>query len=134
MELPTGYIDLLSDELAPFGLEFGSIVTTDEVTSVRFQADPESFVREHPELGIEESYGAQWPPDALALWVRFDADANPIEISFEVFDLMIWAASADPELRDRLNTLTDPGDHAEAVGEALAAVLYPSEPADSFME
>ena len=134
MELPTGYTDLLCDELAPFGLEFGSITTSDEVTSVRFRADPESFVRAHPGLGIEESYGAQWPPDALALWARFDADANPIEISFEVFDLMIWAASADPGLRDRLNTLADPADHAEAVGEALAAVLYPAEPEDSFLE
>ena len=134
MELPTGYTDLLSDELAPFGLEFSSITTTDEVTSVRFQADPESFVRDHPGLGIAESYGATWPPAALALWVRFDAEANPVEISFEVFDLMMWAASVDPGLRDRLNTLADPADHAEAVGEALAAVLYPSEPAEAFFE
>jgi hypothetical protein len=60
VELPDGYVDCLCDELAPFGLEFDSITTTEEVTSVRFQADPESFVRDHPGLGIEESYGEQW--------------------------------------------------------------------------
>jgi hypothetical protein len=134
VELPDGYVDCLCDELAPFGLEFGSTVTTDEVTSVGFQADPESFVHDHPGLGIVESYGEKWPPQFLTLWVRFDADNNPIEISFEVFDLLIWAASVDAGLRDRLNTLVDPSDHAAAVGQALAAVLYPPDPEDAFLE
>jgi len=133
VELPDGYVDCLRDELAPFGLEFASVATADDLTSVEFRADPESFVRDYPGLGVEESYGEQWPPEFLSLWLRFDAEDNPIEISFEVFDLLIWAASVDPELRDRLNTLADPDDHAAAVGQALAGVLYPAETEDVFL-
>lgn len=124
MRIPDDYTDALVDELAPFGFEFSS-VTPGEVggTNVLFEADPESFTRAHPGLGIEESYGDEWPPVSLQLWLRFDRRGDPIEIDFEVFDLLAWAASDDPELHARLSSMDHPADHAVAVGEALAEVL-----------
>ena len=88
-----------------------------------FEADPESFVRTHPELGIEESYGSKWPPATLELRLRFDRQGDPEQIEFEVFDLLAWAASEDPDLHTRLNTMDDPADHAVAVGEALGRAM-----------
>lgn len=45
MELPDDYLDLLADELAPFGLEFESSALDDEnVWQIRFEAEPENFV------------------------------------------------------------------------------------------
>lgn len=124
MEIPDGYIDALTDELAPYGLEFGAVSTDEDGdTAVRFDADPDSFERLHRGLGIADSYGAAWPPAALHLVVKFDRHGDPIQADFEVFDLLSWAASADPELHDRLNTMDDPSEHAVAVGEALGRVL-----------
>ncbi len=124
MAIPEDYPDALTDELAPHGFEFATVQEDDDAgTSVLFVADPESFVRAHPGLGIEESYGAAWPPASLDLWVSFDRHGDPVQISFEVFDLLAWAASEDPSLHDRLNTMDDPADHAAAVGEAIGRVL-----------
>ncbi len=124
MPIPEDYPDALVDELAPYGFEFGGVQEDDDAgTSILFVADPESFVRTHPGLGIEESHGAAWPPASLDLWVSFDRHGDPIQISFEVFDLLAWAASEDPDLHTRLNTMEDPADHAAAVGEAIGHVL-----------
>lgn len=137
MQLPDDYTDLLIDELAPYGFEFGSVAESEDdgEVAVLFGAEPDSFVRTHRGLGIEESYGNSWPPDSLELWLRFDSHGDPIQIDFEVFDLLAWAASADPELHGRLNSMDDPSDHAVAVGEALAMVLE-GEPrqVDDFLE
>jgi hypothetical protein len=134
VELPAGYVDSLRDELAPYGFEFQSSTTDVEgIIAVLFEADPESFVRDHPELSIEESYGAQWPPRSLDLWLKFDSGLNPIELSFEVFDLLA-CASIDADLRDRLNTLADPADHAVAVGQALALAITPADVEDNYFE
>jgi hypothetical protein len=129
MQLPDDYPDLLTDEVAPFGLEFDA-VTPDEDgdVSLTFDAEPESFVRAYPGLGIEESYGDAWPPAALELCLRFDPHGDPFQITFEVFDLLAWAASADPELHSRLNTMADPSDHAAAVGETLGRMLEDERP------
>ncbi|MFN8137558.1 MAG: hypothetical protein U0R79_08315 [Propionicimonas sp.] len=138
MEIPDGYIDALTDELAPFGLEFNSVTTSedDDVTAVLFEADPESFARAYPGLGIEESYGDGWPPACLDLWLKFDRHGDPVEAEFEVFDLLAWAASVDPGLHDRLNVMHDPSDHAVAVGEALRRVLEQesSGPDDDYLD
>lgn len=124
MQIPEEYPDALIDELAPYGFEFASVSEgEDGETAVLFEAEPESFVRAHPGLGIEDSYGDEWPPDNLSLWLRFDRHGDPIQIEFEVFDLLAWSASSDPELHARLNTVEDPFEHAEAVGEALGGVL-----------
>ncbi len=124
MRIPDDYTDVLVDELTPFGFEFSSISPgEDGGTNVLFEADPESFTRTHPGLGIEESYGDDWPPASLQLWVRFDRRGDPIDIDFEVFDLLAWAASADPELHVRLSTMDDPADQAVATGEAMGEVL-----------
>ena len=40
-----------------------------------------------------------------------------------MFDLLAWAASEDPDLHTRLNTMDDPADHAAAVGEALGRAM-----------
>ncbi|MGV8910553.1 MAG: hypothetical protein ACOH1Y_16355 [Propionicimonas sp.] len=126
MEIPDDYADALTDELAPYGFEFASVSEDDEGgVSVLFEAEPEAFVRANPDLGIEESYGAAWPPDALDLWVKFDRLGDPVQIDFETIDLLSWAAAVDPGLRVRLNTMADPLDHAVAVGEALGAALQP---------
>lgn len=126
MDLPDGYLDALSDELAPYGFEFGA-TTPDEDggLALRYQADPESFAREFPQAGVEDSYGVHWPPHHLALWLRFDRHGDPYEISFETFDLLADTASNDPQLNSRLNTLEDPSDQASAIGEALYAALHP---------
>ena len=135
MESLQDYADALTDELGPFGFEFNSVSRTgDGEVAVLFEADAESFVRSHPGLGIQESYGEQWPPPCLDLWLKFD-HGEPVEISFEVFDLLAWAASADPALHARLGSADDPSDHAVAVGEALGRVLDQERPhLDDYLE
>lgn len=136
MQIPDEYPDALVDELAPYGFEFDSVSTgEDGETAVRFTAEPDSFVRAHPGLGIEDSYQADWPPEALQLWLRFDRHGDPIQLEFEIFDLLAWTASTDPELHDRLNTMEEPLDHAVAVGEAMGLVLEAEQlPADDYLE
>lgn len=134
MELPAGYLDALSDELAPFGLDLRAVTSDDDGTEVSYRTDAASFVRAHPDLGIAESYGSAWPPDELTFWLRFTPGGDPVELVFETVDLLAQTASVDPGLRDRLNTLDHPGDHAEAVGEALAVALNPSSEASDYFE
>jgi len=136
MELPEDYVEALIDELAPYGFEFSSVATDeDEETALLFEAEPESFVRTHRGLGIDDSYGTAWPPEALQLWLRFDRHGDPVQLEFEVFDLLAATASMDPQLHTRLNTMDDPEDHAVAVGEALRLVLEPeAQPADDYLE
>ena len=136
MEIPDDYPDALTDELAPYGFEFVSVGEDEEgAIAVLFDAEPESFVRAHPGLGIEESYGSAWPPDSLELWVKFDALGDPIQIDFETIDLLSWAAAMDPGLHDRLNTMAEPLDHAVAVGQALGAALQPDRmPRDGYLD
>lgn len=136
MQIPDDYADALTDELGPYGFAYtGSAPTDDGGVDLLFEAEAESFVRANPELGIEESYGGQWPPEALELWLRFDAHGDPVEISFEVFDLLADAASTDPALHARLSSMEDPGDHAVAVGQAMGRVLAGEvAPADDYLE
>jgi hypothetical protein len=129
--LPEGYLDALRDELAPFGLEYDSATEDDGVTAVVFTTDPESFVRAHPQLGIEESYGRNWPPARLELRLEYEL-GDPTQVEFETIDLLAQTASTHPSLRDRLNTLADPADQAAAVGEALAEALAEPEQAEAF--
>lgn len=129
--LPEGYLDDLQDELAPLGLEYGSATEEPGVTEVVFTADPESVAHAHPWLGIKESYGRAWPPAQLELRLRFDL-GDPTQVEFETIDLLAHTASTDPALRDRLNTLADPADHAAAVGEALAEAFAEPEEAEAF--
>ena len=125
MPVPEGYVDLLTDELAPFGLVF---VRRDEST-ITFEADPRSFVAAYDAADIEESYGDAWPPDALVLSIDVDPDCDVTRIEFETYDVLDWAAAADPELGGRLNNVNDPADQAQAVGAALGALLAPADPA-----
>jgi hypothetical protein len=124
MQLPDNYPDALSDELAPYSLEFSAVSANDEGgVTVVFVAEPESFVRAHPGLGIEESYGRRWPPSHLLLEVSVDRFGDPFQIEFETIDLMSWAAAVDSGLHARLSSMDDPSDQAAAVGEALGAAL-----------
>ncbi len=124
MELPDDYLDLLADELAPFGLEFDSSVLDDEdVWQIRFEAEPENFVHQDPWTAIDASYGSSWPPEVLELLIAVE-DNDVVEISFEIYDVLMWAQGASPELAGRLSTLADPEDQAEALGQALAALLH----------
>lgn len=137
MELPQGYIEDLMDELAPYGLEFEAVSVTPDTgwREVTFRADPDSFLRRYPELGLEDLYGEQWPPSGLYLRLRINPAGDPMQLDFETIDLMSQTAAADLELRDRLNTLADPADHAVAVGQALELALAPvSDEDDTFIE
>ena len=137
MDLPEGYIEDLMDELAPYGLEFEAVAVSSDAgwREVTFRADPDSFVRRYPELGIDEIYGEDWPPSGLYLRLRINPAGDPTQLDFETIDLMSQTASVDPSLRDRLNTMADPADHAVAVGQALELALTPSEDEDdSFFE
>ncbi len=123
MELPDDYLDLLADELAPFGLEFGSSLLDDEdVWQIRFDAEPENFLHEYPWTGIDDSYGDEWPPGSLEMLIVVEGD-DVIEISFEIYDVLAWAQGEAPDLASRLTTLEDAGDQAEALGQALARLL-----------
>lgn len=136
MQLPDNYPDALTDELAPYGFEFASVSADEEGgATVLFVAEPHSFVRANPALGIEESYGTDWPPPHLRLRLLFDRFGDPFHIDFETIDLMSWAAAAAPELHARLSSMADADDQAAAVGEALGAALRP-EPAsaDEYLE
>lgn len=126
MQLPDIYPDALTDELAPYGFEFASVSADDEGgAEVIFHAEPASFVRAYPGLGIEESYGRSWPPAQLRLQLLFDRFGDPFHIDFETIDLMAWAAAVDPGLHALLSSMADPSDQAAAVGEALGATLRP---------
>lgn len=123
MELPDDYLDLLVDELVPFGLEFESSALDDEnVWQIRFEAEPENFVHHYPWTEIDARYGNTWPPEALELLIAVE-DNDVVEISFEIYDVLMWAQGDSPELATRLSTLDDPEDQAEALGQALAALL-----------
>ncbi|HRA75684.1 MAG TPA: hypothetical protein PLE12_05565 [Propionicimonas sp.] len=131
MELPEDYVDLLADELAPFGLGFAAVQENPEETAVLFEAEPQSFVRSFGAVDVEDSYGEQWPPASLELRVQVGPRGDVVEVSFEIWDLLADAAGSDPELAARLGSLADPADQAAAVGEALRAVLEPpGEPVD----
>ncbi len=136
MQIPDTYPDALTDELAPYGFEFSSVSADEEGGAiVAFLAEPESFVRANPGLGIAESYGTAWPPANLRLLLLFDRFGDPFHIDFETIDLMSWAAAADPGLHARLSSMADPADEAAAVGEALGAALHPDRAdADEYLE
>lgn len=124
MELPDDYLDLLADELAPFGLEFDSSVLGDEgVWQIRFEAEPENFAHQYPWVEIEASYGSHWPPESLTLLIAVE-DNDVVEISFEIYDVLPWAQGEAPDLAGRLSTLADPEDQAEALGQALSRLLH----------
>lgn len=133
MDLPVGYVEALCDELAPYGFDLRTVLQDDDGTVITFRTDADSFERQHPDLGIAESYGSGWPPEELTLRVCLAGSGDPIQIDFETIDLLAQTASSDRALRDRLNTLADPSDHAMAVGEALGLALSPQpEPSDYF--
>ncbi|MGC3955313.1 MAG: hypothetical protein QM804_13875 [Propionicimonas sp.] len=123
MELPDDYLDLLADELVPFGLELDSATLDDEdVWQIRFSAEPEAFAHHYPWTDVEASYGSAWPPEELLLLIAVE-DNDVVEISFELWDVLMWAQGEAPELAGRLATLDDPEDQAEALGQALRALL-----------
>jgi len=123
MELPEDYLDVLTDELAPYGFEFSTAETDSEGQwQIRFEVEPEWFVHRYPWTEIDASYGDAWPPEQLALWIRIDS-RDVVEITFEVYDVLLWAQAEAPELAGRLSTLEDPEDQAAAVGQALGEVL-----------
>ena len=139
MPVPAEYVDLLTDELAPFGLVFSRCSESPRTSpaserhcTVTFDADPESFVAAYDAADIEESYGDAWPPDTLRLAIDIDPDGDVTRIEFETHDLLDWAASCDPELGTRLNNVADPADQAQAVGTVLAAILTPNAASDRF--
>jgi hypothetical protein len=134
MGLPDGYLATLSDDLAPYGLEYSSTVERPGgITELIFTTEPEGFAQQHPQLGVEFAYGEDWPPPRLKLLLAFDQRLNPLRAEFETVDLLAWTASADPMLRNRLNTLDDPDDHAAAVAEAFGEILAVADPSGDYL-
>ncbi|MBA3022175.1 hypothetical protein [Propionicimonas sp.] len=134
MKLPDGYVDALSDELAPYGLEFAAVSEDSDGLEITFRADAGAFAAQYPDFGVAESYGSTWPPAELTLSLRFDVGGNPVQFVFETVDLLTQTASIDLSLRDRLNTVDDPADHAVAVGEAFALAVSADEPDQSYFD
>ena len=65
MDLPEDYLDVLADELAPYGFEFSAAEADDDGQwQIRFEVEPEWFVHRYPWTEIDTSYGDAWPPDA----------------------------------------------------------------------
>lgn len=134
MALPDGYLASLSDNLAPYGLESGSAQElAGGITEVVFTTDPQSFAQQHPQLGVEFAYGDDWPPPQLRLVLAFDEQLNPLQAEFETIDLLAWTSVMHPELRNRLNTLDDPDDHAAAMAEALDRALAEEDPEGEYL-
>lgn len=126
MDLPEDYVDVLTDELAPYGFEFGAVRDgPEDEQHIRFDVDPESFLRRYPWTEIDASYGNAWPPPSLELWIKVDDHGDLVEITFEVYDILLWAAAESPDLAGRLATLEDPADQAAALGQSLAELLSP---------
>lgn len=50
-------------------------------------------------------------------------DNDVVEISFEIYDVLMWAQGSSPKLATRLSTLDDPEDQSRSLGQALAALL-----------
>jgi hypothetical protein len=135
MGLPDGYLATLSDDLAPFGLEFGGASElAGGGTELIFTTDPQGFAQQHPHLGVQFAYGQDWPPPRLRLVLEFDRRLNPVRAEFETVDLLASTASANPLLRDRLNTLDNPDDHAAAVAEAFGEILTVSDPSEDYLD
>ena len=135
MGLPDGYLAALSEDLAPYGLEFAGTQELDgSTTQLVFTTDPQGFAQQYPQLGVEFAYGQDWPPAQLRLVLEFDRWGNPLRVEFETVDLLAWTASADPRLRNRLNTLEDPDDHAAAVAEAFGEILTVADPDSDYLD
>lgn len=127
MELPEDYVDLLTDELAPYGFEFSVVLDDPEDGSaVLFEAEPDWFVQQYPWTDIRRSYRQSWPPESLTLVIKVDRGDDVTEVSFETYDLLLWANSEDHKLAGRLGSLENPSDHAAAVGEAMGRILEPA--------
>ncbi len=127
MELPEDYVDLLTDELAPYGFEFSAVLDDPEDGSaVLFEAEPDWFVQQYPWTDIRRSYRQSWPPESLTLVIKVDRGDDVTEVSFETYDLLLWANSEDHKLAGRLGSLENPSDHAAAVGEAMGRILEPA--------
>ena len=123
MDLPDGYLDGLTDELAPFGLELDQAeVDPGGEWEIRFEAEPESFVHHYPWTDIDASYGSTWPPESLSLWIKGEG-TDVVEVTFEIYDLLLWAQADAPSLAGRMGSLAEPEDQAAAVGEALNQLL-----------
>lgn len=135
MGLPDGYLEALSEDLAPYGLEFGgSTELAGGITELIFTTEPQGFAQQYPQLGVEFAYGESWPPPRLQLILDVDQRHNPLRLEFETVDLMAWTASSDPALRNRLNTLDDPDDHAAAVAEAFSEILTEADPGGDYLD
>lgn len=123
MDLPDDYLDVLTDELAPFGFELSSAEKDqDGQWQICFETEPESFVHHYRGTEIGASYGAAWPPLALEMWIKVEG-RDVVEITFEVYDILLWAQAESPRLAGRMGSLEDPEDQAAAVGEALGELL-----------
>lgn len=126
--IPQEFLDLLSDELAPFGFELEGVGPDDgeRTETLTYRVEPDTFVRQHRGTGIRASYRDTWPPDSLRLVLVLDPTGDVLEASFEVFDLLAWAAGEDPDLADRMNSFTDAAECASAIAAALAGALSTS--------
>jgi len=103
------------------------------VVAALYEADPLDFVRRYPRSRLEESYGDQWPPPCVDLWLKFDWDAGRAELDLEGFEVLDdLHASGHEGLAQRVTELSgDVNEDARMIARALALVLGVSTPGPS---
>ncbi len=95
------------------------------VSSVLYEAAPLDFVSRYPDSRLQDSYGDQWPPPCVDLWLKFDWDEKRTDLDLEGFDVDGRLQSlGHAAVAIRATRLTDDADEdARMIATALALVL-----------
>jgi hypothetical protein len=87
-----------------------------EQPAMLWEAEPARFAARYPQIGIEASYGEQWPPPCIDYWIHVDPTLMTARLSVEgwngpddVFDLTGDGPTDGETLAARLSQILDVG-------------------------
>ena len=111
--------------------ESGLVVGRDgRVEAVLYEARPLDFMRRYPHSDLQASYGDDWPPPCVDLWLKFHHQPGRVEIDLEGLDVEDELSSAGQQgLAARATRLTDdPDQDGRMIAAALAVALQVAGP------